>query len=92
LENDQQYGQGTPPFKHNLKTGAQIPVEIISEVDRKIDDGLPYSGAFQFSTYAAGGATPPVATGAQGCIDPTPTPNVWAVRSGSTNCGAATLF
>src|SRR3954447_15044237 len=25
LENDQQYGQGTGPLKHNLKTGAQIP-------------------------------------------------------------------
>jgi hypothetical protein len=28
---------GVPPQKHNLKTGAQVPVEIISEVDRKID-------------------------------------------------------
>jgi prepilin-type N-terminal cleavage/methylation domain-containing protein len=92
LENDQQYGQGTGPLKHNLKTGAQIPVEIVAEVDRKIDDGLPYSGAFQFSTYAAPGGTPPVASGAQGCIDTAATPNVWAVRSGSTNCSAGTLF
>ena len=92
LENDQQYGQGTGPFKHNLKTGAQIPVEIVAEVDRKIDDGLPYSGAFQFSTYAAPGGMPPVAPGAQGCIDTAATPNVWGVRSGSTNCGAGTLF
>ena len=41
-----------PTGKHNLKTGGQIPVEIIAEVDRKIDDGKPTSGAFQFSTYA----------------------------------------
>ena len=75
LENDQQYGKGTGPLKHNLKTGAQIPVEIVAEVDRKIDDGLPYSGAFQFSTHAAPGGTPPVATGAQGCIDTAATPN-----------------
>src|SRR5262249_26854725 len=25
---DNAYGTGTPPFKHNLKTGGQIPVEI----------------------------------------------------------------
>ena len=35
---------GTPqPAKHNVKTGGQIPVEIIAEVDRKIDDGKPAS-------------------------------------------------
>ena len=45
------YGTGTPPAKHNLKTGSQVPVEIIAEVDRKIDDGLPYAGGFQFSPY-----------------------------------------
>jgi prepilin-type N-terminal cleavage/methylation domain-containing protein len=46
------YGPGTiatpQPAKHNVKTGGQIPVEIIAEVDRKIDDGKPASGAFQF--------------------------------------------
>jgi prepilin-type N-terminal cleavage/methylation domain-containing protein len=92
LENDQQYGPGTGPFKHNLKTGAQLPAEILSEVDRKIDDGLPYTGAFQFSTYASPSGTPPAVSGAQGCIDTAATPNVWAVKGGSTNCGAATLF
>jgi hypothetical protein len=92
LENDQQYGLGAGPLKHNLKTGAQLPVEIVSEVDRKIDDGFPYTGAFQFSTYAASGATAPVASGAQSCIDTTATPNAWAVRTASSNCGGATLF
>src|SRR5215471_11410994 len=36
---DNNYGTGTPPAKHNLKTGSQVPVEIMAEVDRKIDDG-----------------------------------------------------
>ena len=43
------------PKKHNLKTGGQVPVEIIAEVDRKIDDGKPNSGGFQFSEYAPTG-------------------------------------
>src|SRR5262245_37896287 len=62
---DQQYGTGTVPNKHNLKTGAQVPVEIVAEVDRKVDDGLPYNGAFQFSVYAPTGGTAPATTGAQ---------------------------
>jgi hypothetical protein len=82
----------TTASKHNLKTGAQIPVKIVSEVDRKIDDGNPYTGTFQFSTYAAGGATAPAPTGAQGCTDTTVTPNVWAIKNASTNCGAANLL
>ena len=48
---DGNYGDpgSTSSSKHNLKTGTQVPVEIIAEVDRKIDDGRPYTGSFQFS-------------------------------------------
>ena len=54
---DEQYGDptATNAKRHNLKTGNQVPVNILAEVDRKIDDGLPYSGAFQFSVYAGPG-------------------------------------
>lgn len=77
------YGAGGSPSKHNVKTGTQVPVEIIAEVDRKIDDGLPYAGAFQFSTYN-GAAT--------ACLTGT-APNVtWNIKGGETNCGGASLF
>ena len=89
---DNAYGTGAPPSKHNLKTGSQIPVEIIAEVDRKIDDGLPYAGGFQFSTYAPTGFINPVATGAGACINTGPTPPIWNISGGSTTCGAASLF
>jgi hypothetical protein len=94
LEYDQTYGSGSaplPPMKHNLKTGTQVPVEIVAEVDRKIDDGLPYNGGFQFSAYPAGG-TAPSPSGPQGCVVATGTPQVWDIKTGSTNCGAASLF
>ena len=58
---DNTYGTGGPPAKHNVKTGNQIPVEILAEVDRKVDDGDPYRGAFQFSTYTGPGGTAPTA-------------------------------
>jgi prepilin-type N-terminal cleavage/methylation domain-containing protein len=82
---DNSYGQGTGPAKHNLKSGGQIPVEIVAEVDRKIDDGFPYSGAFQFSPYvASGGIAPNPAT----CVGGT----TWAIAGGDTNCEGASLF
>ena len=40
---------------------ALLTPPMVSEVDRKIDDGLPYAGAFQFSTWAGGGGTGPTA-------------------------------
>jgi len=77
-----------PPAKHNLKTGGQVPVEIVAEVDRKIDDGKPASGGFQFSAYAPPSGTPPddtsCTTGGANAL--------WAVTGSDTNCGGASLF
>ncbi len=86
---DNLYGTGTPPSKHNLKTGSQVPVEIMAEVDRKIDDGLPYAGGFQFSTYAPAGFTAPVAS-PNGCV--VAASSTWDITGGNTNCGGVSLF
>jgi prepilin-type N-terminal cleavage/methylation domain-containing protein len=75
------------PAKHNLKTGSQVPVEIVGEVDRKVDDGLPDAGAFQFSTFPGGAGAPTAAT----CTNAGP-PVTWAINLGNTNCGGASLF
>jgi hypothetical protein len=64
--------------KHNIKTGNQVPVEIISEVDRKIDDGNPNTGAFQFSTFLGTGP-PPIDFGG---TDANETPAVTTTASG----------
>jgi len=85
---DNTYGDpgGTaPPQKHNLKTGGQVPVEIIAEVDRKIDDGKPITGSFQFSEYSPPSGTPPSYTT---CA----TGGAWQISGGDNNCGAASLF
>jgi prepilin-type N-terminal cleavage/methylation domain-containing protein len=82
---DAVYGDpgGTSPSKHNVKTGSQVPVEIIAEVDRKIDDGKPYSGSFQFSIYSE--STAPDETL---CVQ---TGN-WFIAQSETNCGGASLL
>jgi len=77
--------------KHNLKSGGQIPVEIIAEVDRKIDDGAPYTGSFQYSTYVGNG-TALTAPGATACISAAALTGVWQPTAGNTNCGAASVF
>ena len=89
LITDATYGNGASPARHNLKTGNQIPVEILAEVDRKVDDGQPYSGVFQFSTYPSVGSAP-VATGSTtSCLTGA---TIWQVTGGNPNCGAATLY
>jgi prepilin-type N-terminal cleavage/methylation domain-containing protein len=77
--------------RHNLKTGNQIPVAILAEVDRKIDDGLPYSGAFQFSDYAGPGGTAPTAANCVVAAAP-PIPAQWNIAGESNNCGGASIF
>jgi prepilin-type N-terminal cleavage/methylation domain-containing protein len=86
---DDVYGTGTPAKRHNLKTGAQVPVEIAAEVDRKVDDGAPYTGSYQFSIYQGGAAAAPDPAK---CISGTSPSQVWATTTGEANCGGATLF
>lgn len=77
---------GTP--RHNLKTGNQIPSDLLAEVDRKVDDGNAISGIFRFSAYD-GGAGAPVGSGT--CYVAA-APNPWNATTPVANCGAATLF
>lgn len=89
-------GTGPNPPRHTFKTGNQVPTEIASEVDRKIDDGLPYSGSFQFSTYTPDASTPPTTTGVSACVVSRIVSGAiqysWNLPGKSTNCGAASLL
>jgi prepilin-type N-terminal cleavage/methylation domain-containing protein len=74
--------------RHNLKTGGQIPSDLLAEVDRKIDDGSATGGSFRFSAYD-GGAGAPVGSGT--CYLAA-APQNWNATTPQANCGAATLF
>jgi hypothetical protein len=78
------WASGNTLNKNNIKTGSLLPVELTAEIDRKIDDGNPYTGTFQFSGYAPGSTAP----------DPTTctTGSNWNISNGETNCGAASLL
>lgn len=79
---------GTPTSRHNVKTGNQIPSDILAEVDRKIDDGSATGGNFRFSAYAGGGTAP---TGSATCYLAA-TGNAWSAATVVTNCGGTSLF
>jgi prepilin-type N-terminal cleavage/methylation domain-containing protein len=81
---DNVYQDAAPTARHNLKTGNNIPSDIMAEVDRKIDDGLGNGGQLRFSTF--GGA---VNTG-QECFNTTS--GAWQSATPAANCGGTTLF
>jgi hypothetical protein len=78
--------------RHNLKAGNYVAADVLAGIDRKIDDGLPGSGRFQFSTYAGAGTPPVVGGTASGCTDADSAAGRWLERGGSDNCGAAILL
>jgi len=87
---DTAYGAGTGSIRHNVKSGNQIPSDIMAEIDRKIDDGNPVGGNFQFSTYDGGGTggTAPTGGVAGQCYVGT----TWSAATVVTNCGGASLL
>jgi hypothetical protein len=82
---------GNTSARHNAKTGNLVPAGILAEIDRKIDDGLPSSGRFQFSSYAGSG-TAPIPGAAGGCTTVDSPNAAWRITDGSENCGATTLL
>ena len=89
---DNTYDPAAPPSptRHNLKTGNQIPSDILAEIDRKIDDGSAVGGSFRFSAYAgqsSGGLAP---TGSGSCYNAGT--GVWESSSPIPLCGGASLF
>lgn len=86
---DAVYGTGGGASRHNIKTGNQIPSNILAEIDRKLDDGNPVGGVFQFSTYDGGGTGGIAPTG--GAAGQCYVGTVWAAPP-LTNCGGASLL
>jgi hypothetical protein len=90
---DGDYGMGSGGnVRHNLKTGGQIPVAVLMELDRKVDDGKPYKGTLQFSSYSANAVTNPQESGPSGCTTGNNIDAEWNLANGSANCGAALML
>lgn len=79
-------GDPAASVRPNIKTGNQIPVDILTEIDRKVDDANAGRGVFRFSIYQGAGTAPDPAT----CF--TAATGVWLTTTNQTNCGGTSLF
>ena len=86
-----QISPGNGAVRHNIKTGNQIPSNVLYEADVKIDDGVPNGGQFRFSNWMAAGGTAPADTcenGGAGAATPWQT----TANAVQVNCGGVTLI
>ena len=77
----------TPNIRHNVKTGPLIPSKVMYEADIKVDDALPETGQFRFSTWSGGGAGVSPGAGCKATTNWMTDPNTI-----DPNCGGATLI
>ncbi len=70
---------------HELVTGRGIPVEVLAELDRKIDDGGPQSGVMRLGIGSSNGWT---TTEAGVCSRDVSGTEVYELQSPSANCAA----
>jgi len=82
LVNDADYLDLTAATNHtNIKTGGNVPVGILLELDNKIDDGQPETGQFRESANAWDGTT------SANCI----TGTAYNAAINTQNCGGVAL-
>ena len=80
-----------PSEKLNLVLGAGIPVNVIAELDRKIDDGLPQSGVVR-QAVTSGGHFDKISQSQTACVDTGPTPDIWDIAKNEQNCNGVYLY
>ena len=74
---------GTASARNNLKSGAQVPSDVLAEMDRKIDDGNALSGIFRAQVGGGVSATPADCYSVGG---------LWVTSPPGSNCGAVVIF
>ncbi|HHM04798.1 MAG TPA: prepilin-type N-terminal cleavage/methylation domain-containing protein [Gammaproteobacteria bacterium] len=75
---------GTNRASHELRTGRSIPVEVLAEIDRKVDDGIPRTGKFQVD-QSANASTCRTGAGAASTYQV-------AVANPQSDCGGVHIF
>ena len=81
----------SPSFRLHLVMGRGIPVDVMRELDLKIDDGFPTTGELR-AAVSSGALMGTIAEQDAACVDTGVTPNIWNVRSDSQSCNAVYLF
>ena len=85
------YDAGTPSDKLNLVLGAGIPVNVLAELDRKIDDGLPQTGVLRHAV-TFGGTFSIISESSANCVDTTPSPPIWDIATNQQLCNVVYIY
>jgi prepilin-type N-terminal cleavage/methylation domain-containing protein len=83
--------QGTSSARLNLTSGRNVPVNIMRELDVKLDNGQPQSGILRAAS-ATGGQFAPVNLGEAGCVSTATTPATWDITTSSQDCNGIYLY
>lgn len=89
---------GAPPVRLNLVMGRGVPVNIMRELDTKLDDGRPSTGVVRATVPDAsvkyfGSAGGSVWGGRDAaCVDIAVSPAIWDVNGDSQDCNAVFLY
>ncbi|RME34778.1 MAG: prepilin-type N-terminal cleavage/methylation domain-containing protein [Gammaproteobacteria bacterium] len=78
----------TPPTRLALVLGQHIPVNVLRELDVKIDDSLPRTGVLRH-TSVSGGST--VFDSSSDCVS-TDNPPIWDINKNQQECNAIYLY
>jgi len=81
--------EDAPSARLHLVIGRGIPVDVMRELDVKIDDGNPLSGDLR-GTVATGALFGQIAEQDTTCIDATN--EIWDIRQDAQSCNAAYIF
>lgn len=81
----------SPAERLNLVVGRNIPVNVMRELDLKVDDGLPQSGVLRHAV-ASGAVYGEVAQSTAACVDATESPPIWDIAGNEEICNAVYLY
>ena len=77
----------------NLTLGRGIPVNVLRELDLKIDDGLPETGVLRHALSAgAAMADNDVGHSTDTCVDDTDDPAIWDIAFNEQTCNAVYVY
>ena len=81
----------TPSEKLNLVLGTGIPVNVIAELDRKIDDGLPLTGVVR-QAVTSGGHFDDISHSKTACVESADSVETWDIETNEQNCNGVYLY
>ncbi|MCC6201390.1 MAG: prepilin-type N-terminal cleavage/methylation domain-containing protein [Gammaproteobacteria bacterium] len=93
FESDDYADAGTRPVRLNLTLGRGIPVNVLRELDVKIDDGLPLSGVLRHAlTTGATFSTNDIGHSTAACVDDSADPDIWDIKANEQTCNAIYVY